>query len=58
MSSTQNNLELTESLSEAMVVVWPNGGWQVSEAYMVAKQGGFVILDKQSSRRGVRVSCA
>jgi hypothetical protein len=28
----------TDSLSGPTVVVWPNGGWQVSDAYMAARQ--------------------
>lgn len=36
----QGALELTESLSEAIVVVWPSGGWQTSEAYMMVEYEG------------------
>lgn len=37
LASILRCLELTESRSEAIVVVWPNGGWQTSEAYMMAE---------------------
>jgi hypothetical protein len=36
MPSWGPSLLLTDSVSGVITVVWPRGGWQMSEAYMAA----------------------